>query len=553
MARLDRLVTAKGVAQMGATIGRQFAYDLLQAVSQVDASTLQRELGRLVEAEIVYQRGLPPQATYVFKHALIQDAAYQSLLRSTRQQYHQRIAQMLVERFPETAETQPELLAQHYTEAALWGQALPYWQRAGERAIQRSANLEAISHLTKGLEVLKILSDSPERTQQELTLQVSLGVVLAATKGWAAPEVERAYARARELCQQVGETPQLFTVLWGLSQVHIVRADLTKHREVGAQFLSLAEQRSEAILLAVAHWLTGVNLFHVGEFATGLAHLEQAYARYDPQHHPTYVTQFGVDVGVFALSYISHALWGLGYPDQAVQRSREALALAQEVHHPFSIALAQDYAAMLQQFRREQHTANTHAEIALTVCTEQGFAYYLAWATIIQGWVVAETGQREEGIPQMHQGLTTLQATGGGLRIPYYLALLAEAYGNHGEPGEGLHVLAGAFDHVQHTGECWWEAELHRRKGELLLQGAGRRRQAAETPEACFHRALDVARCQQAKSWELRAATSLACLWQRQGKRTEAYELLAPIYGWFTEGFDTADLQEAKALLEALA
>jgi predicted ATPase len=345
----------------------------------------------------------------------------------------------------------------------------------------------------------------------------------------------------------------VFAVLWGLSQVYVVRADLTKHREVGAQFLSLAEQRADAILLAVAHWLIGANLWHVGEFATGLAHLEQAYARYDPQHHHTYVTQFGVDVGVFALSYISHALWGLGYPDQAVQRSREALALAQEVHHPFSIALAQDYAAMLQQFRREHHTANTHAAMALTVCTEQGFAYYLAWATIIQGWVVAETGRREEGIAQMHQGLTTLQATGGGLRLPYYLALLAEAYGNHGEPGESLHVLADAFDHVQHTGEGWWEAELQRRKGELLLQGAGSRRQAAETPEACFHRALEVARRQQAKALELRAVMSLSRLWQQQGKYDTARQMLAEVYGWFSEGFDTVELQEAKALLEQLA
>jgi predicted ATPase len=307
----------------------------------------------------------------------------------------------------------------------------------------------------------------------------------------------------------------------------------------------------------VAHWLTGVNLFHVGEFATGLAHPEQAYARYDPQHHHTYVTQFGVDVGVFALSYISHALWGLGYPDQAVQRSREALALAQEVHHPFSIALAQDYAAMLQQFRREQHTANTHAEIALTVCTEQSFAYYLAWATIIQGWVVAETGRREEGIAQIHLGLTTLQATGGGLRIPYYLALLAEAYGNHGEPGEGLHVLTDAFDHVQHTGERWWEAELYRLKGELLLQSGGQSLESGvSNPQAAaetyFHQALDTARRQQAKSLELRASVSLGRLWQRQGKRAKAHQMLAEIYDWFTEGFDTADLQEARALLQEL-
>lgn len=553
MARLDQMGAAKGTAQLAATIGREFGFTLLQAVASAEEETLRQDLRRLVDAELLYQRGVGAQATYVFKHALIQEAAYTSLLRRTRQHYHQWIAQALERQFAEVATVQPELLAHHYTEAGLVQEALPYWQRAGQHAAERSAHVEAIAHLNQGLRVLTTLPETRERDQQEITLRIDLGKSLSATKGWASPEAEVAYTRAWELCQQTRDTSWVFAVLWGLSQVYMVRADLTKHREVGAQFLSLAEQRADAILLAVAHWLTGVNLFHVGEFATGLAHLEQAYARYDPQHHHTYVTQFSVDVGVFALSYISHALWGLGYPDQAVQRSREALALAQEVHHPFSIALAQDYAAMLQQFRREQHTANTHAEMALTVCTEQGFAYYLAWATIIQGWVVAETGRREEGRAQMHQGLTTLQATGGGLRIPYYLALLAEAYGNHGEPGEGLHVLADAFDHVQHTGECWWEAEFHRRKGELLLQGAGRRRQAAETPEACFHRALEVARRQQAKALELRAAMSLSRLWQQQGKHDAARQMLAEVYGWFSEGFDTVDLQEAKALLEQLA
>jgi len=553
MARLDQMGAAKGTAQLAATIGREFGVTLLQAVASSEEETLRQDLRRLVDAELLYQRGVGAQATYVFKHALIQGAAYASLLRRTRQHYHQWIAQALETQFTEVAMVQPELLAHHYTEAGLVQEALPYWQRAGQHAAERSAHVEAIAHLNQGLRVLTTLPETRERDQQELTLRIDLGKSLIATKGWASPEAEVTYTRAWDLCQQTRDTSWVFAVLWGLSQVYIVRADSTKHREVGAQFLSLAEQRADAILLAVAHWLTGVNLFHVGEFATGLAHLEQAYARYDPQHHHTYVAQFGVDVGVFALSYISHALWGLGYPDQAVQRSREALALAQEVHHPFSIALAQDYAAMLQQFRREQHTANTHAEIAVNVCTEQGFTYYLAWATIIQGWVVAETGRREEGIAQMHQGLTTLQVTGGGLRISYYLALLAEACGNHGEPGEGLLMLADAIDHVQHTGECWWKAEIHRRKGELLLQGTGRRRQAAETPEACFQRALEVARRQQAKALELRAAMSLSRLWQQQGKHDAARQMLAEVYEWFSEGFDTVELQEAKALLEQLA
>jgi len=248
-------------------------------------------------------------------------------------------------------------------------------------------------------------------------------------------------------------------------------------------------------------------------------------------------------------TYISHALWGLGYPDQAVQRSREALALAQEVEHPFSIALAQDYAAMLQQFRREPSTASQHAEIALTVSTEQGFAYYLAWATIIQGWALAETGRREAGIAQMHQGLTTLQATGGGLRMPYYLALLAGAEGEVGQAEAGLHLLVEASSHLDKTQDRWVEAALYRLRGDLLLAVSPDNHLAAE---ACFHQALDIARHQQAKSLELRAAVSLARLWQSQGKCQEAYDLLSPVYEWFAEGFDTADLQEAKTLLQEL-
>ena len=548
MARLDRLGTAKGMAQWGATLGRQFSYALLQAISQRDEEALQRDLKLLVDAELLYQRGVPPHATYLFKHALIQEAAYASLLRSTRQYYHQRIAQVLTAQFPDTVATQPELAAYHYTEAGLHEEAIAYWQRAGRVAQERSADEEAIAHLNQGLQGLMTLPETHKRDQQELTLCLDLGRSLTATKGWAAPETEVAYVRAGEISQQLGDTSRLVSVLWGLSHMYIVRADLTKSREVAVRFLSLADQRPDAILIMAAHWLTGQNLVHVGEHVTGLQHFEQAHARYDPQQHPTHVTLFGVDVGVFTLSYMSHVLWGLGYPEQAVQRSREALTLAQEMHHPFSIALAHAYAAMLHQFRQEPHAANAHAEMALTLCTEYGFAYYLAWAMIMQGWALAKQGQ-QEGIAQMHQGLATLQATGGGLRLPYYLTLLAEAYGHRGEAEKGLSLLAEAFASLQRTEERRWEAELHWLKGNLLLAHST----ADPTPaEACLHQALEVARRQHAKSLELRAATSLARLWQSQGKGKEAYDLLAPIYNWFTEGFDTADLQDAKTLLTEL-
>ena len=548
LARLDRLGTAKGMAQWGATLGRQFSYALLQASSQRAEDALQRDLKSLVDAELLYQRGVPPHATYQFKHALIQEAAYASLLRSTRRYYHQRIAQVLTTQFPDTVETQPELVAYHYTEAGLHAQAIAYWQQAGQGAQERSAHEEAMAHFNKGLEALMALPESRERDQQELTLCIDLGKSLTTTKGWAGPEAEAAYVRAWELCQRTGNTSQLVSVLWGYSQVSIVRADFIKHREVGARSFSLANQRSDATLLMVSHWLTGTNLFHSGDYVTSWRHLEQAHTLYDPQQRPTHVT-LGVDLRVFTLSYMSHTLWGLGYPEQAVQRSGEALALARDVHHPFSLALTQAYAAMLHQFRQEPHTASKHADMALALCTEHRIAYYLAWATIIQGWALAEQHRREEGLTQMQQGLTAFQATGGRLRLPYYLALLAEAYGHSGQVEKGLHLLDKACADMQQTGEHFWEAEQHRLQAELLLAHST----ADQTTAAAYlHQALEVARRQQAKSLELRAATSLARLWQSQGKRSEAYDLLAPVYGWFTEGFDTADLQEAKALLDEL-
>jgi predicted ATPase len=550
MARLDRLAAVKAIAQLGATLGREFAYELLQAVAPWDEHTLQQGLDQLVAAEFLYQRGLPPQATYLFKHALIQDAAYQALLKSTRQQYHQRIAQVLVERFPDRVETQPELVAQHYTEAGVAEPAIRYWQQAGHAAQARWAHDEAIAHLTAGLAMVMTLPETRERDRQELTLRINLGKSLAATKGWAAPEAEANYVRAWEICQQAGDTTQLLSLLWGLAHVRIVRADLPKHREVGAWTRALAEQQPDTLLLLMAPWLTAQNLIHAGEFTTGLEALEHAYTLYDPQHHRTYVTLFGVDIGIFTLCYLSHALWSLGYPERAVQRSHQALALAQEMPHPFSTAVAQAYAAMLQQFRREPHTAHAHAEAARALCTEHDFAYYRAWAMIIHGWCLRRREQPAAGLAQMQEGLTALRATGGALRLSYYLALLAEAHGEDHQSEGGLRLLTEAFAHQATTQERWSEAELYRLKGGVLLQ---------QTPpdepqaEAYFQQAVAVASRQQAKSLELRGAMGLTRLWQRQGKRIEAYELLAPIYGWFTEGFDTADLQEAKALLEELS
>ena len=550
MARLDRLVTAKAVAQYAAVIGRQFSYELLQAVSQVDEVILQHELGRLVEAEIVYHRGVPPQATYTFKHALIQDAAYQSLLRSTRQQYHQRIGQVLEEHFPETAEAQPELLAQHYTEAGLTEQAVHYWLRAGQQASKRSANLEAISHLTKGLEVLKTLPETPERIQQELKFHIALGAPLMATKGYAAAEVEQCYARAWELSQQVGESPELFPVLWGLWVFYETRAEYKTGRELGEQCLALARSIQDPALLLEAHSALGITLLWLGELALAQEHVEQGITLYNPQQHRFLATLYGFDPGVFCLSLAADVLWLLGYPNQALQRSHEALALTQELSHPLSLALALNFAAILHQFRQEGQAAQKRAEAAITLSIEQGFPYWLAEGTIRRGWALSAQKQVEEGITQIRQGLASYQATGAEVLRSYYLALLTEACEKGGQSEEGLSVLAEALALVHKTGERFYEAELYRLKGELLLVRPTH--QTAEV-EACFQQALAIARRQEAKSLELRAAMSLVRLWQSQGKRAKAYELLAPVYGWFTEGFDTADLQEAKALLEALA
>jgi class 3 adenylate cyclase/predicted ATPase len=551
MARLDQLATAKVVAQLGATLGRQFAYDLLQAVSPLDEATLQRGLRQLVDAELLYQRGVPPQATYVFKHALIQEAAYQSLLRSARQQYHHRIAQALAERFPETAETQPEMLAHHYTEAGLLAPAIPYWQQAGQRATARSAHVEAISHLTQGLELLERLPETPESLQQELTLQIALGTSLIATRGYAAPEVAQTYARARQLCHHPEDPRQLFTVLRGLLSYYFLRAELQTAHSLAEQLLALAQQAQDPVMLVAAHRAVGTTLLYLGASASAAhGHLTQGMALYAPQQHRALVFLSGEDAGVACHSVAAWTLWDLGYPEQGLTRSQEAVTMAQQSAHPLSLCFALACAAFFQQRCREGRAVQEHAEAALMLATEQGFPHWRALASILCNWALGQQGQAREALEQMSQGLTAYRATGAELLRPYFLGLLAEAYGTRGQAAAGLTVLAEALTLTDKTEERWYEPELHRCKGVLLLSLSPEYHGEAET---CFQQALAVARQQQARSWELRAAMSLSRLWQQQGKRVEARALLAPIYSWFTEGFDTADLREAKALLEELA
>jgi predicted ATPase len=549
MARLDQLNSAKEMAQLGAVLGREFSYEMIQMVSSQDEETVQVGLAQLVGAELLYRRGRPPRAKYLFKHALIQDAAYASLLRSTRQQVHQQVAQLLERQFPDLVQTEPEVIAHHYTEAGNLELAVKYWHQAGERARRGSAHLEAMAHLSKALELLVALPETDARIQQELVIRLALGPSLIAVRGYASHDVEQVYSRARMLCQQIGETTQLFPMLWGLWGYYVVGGNHQGAREVGEELLRLAQGTQDPIYLTEAHLTLGGALFCLAEFVPASELLEQGASLYDPQQHHAHTALFAADMGVFCPAWASHPLWHLGYADRGLARSRQALDLAAELAHPFTLAVALDYAAIVHQFRREADIAYERAEAAIAICTEQKFAYYFGWAMVIKGWALAAQGRGDEGIATIHQGLDTLRATGAKRSLPYYLALLADAYGQNDQTAEGLRVLAEALAEAQNIGEPWWEAELHRLKGALLLATS---MQNVTEAEVCFRQALHIARRQQSKALELRTATSLSRLWQQQEKQEEAHQLLAEVYGWFTEGFDTVDLKEAKTLLEAL-
>jgi class 3 adenylate cyclase/predicted ATPase len=551
MARLDRLATVKAVAQLGAVLGRTFSYALLQAMTRLDEASLQHALALLVEAELLYQRGVPPQATYLFKHALIQDAAYQSLLKSTRQQYHQRIADVLEAQFSETAATQPELLAHHYTEAGLNAQAVGYWHHAGQRASARSAHLEAINHLRHGLSVLQMLPETPERTQREVDMLITLGASLLAVKGYAACEVGETYTYAQQRCHHLDDPQRLFPVVRGLWQYANVRAEYQTAYALGEQLWTLAQgMRQDSAMRVAAHRALGATLFWMGAVAAAQTHFAQGIALYDPEQHRALAFLYGEDTGAICHSFSAFALWYLGYPDQALARSQEAVTLAQQSVHPFSLSHVLSWRAQFHQYRREARCTQEYAEPAISLATDQGFPQWMTVSAMLRGWALVHQGQAQEGMAQITQGVLTYWTTASVQARPYFLALLAEAHHIQGEAAAGLTVLAEALALVDTIGERCFEPELYRLKGELLLQQHVDNQADAET---CFQQALVVAQHQQAKSFELRATSSLARLWQQQGKRQEAHDLLVPVYDWFTEGFDTPDLQDAQALLDALA
>ena len=551
LARLDRLAPVKEVAQIGAAIGREFSYELLAAVAPLGDNELRNALGQLAEAELIFRQGTPPQATYSFKHALVRDVAYETLLKSRRQQLHGRIAEVLRERFPEVVEGRPEVLARHCAEAGLAQEAIRYLTKAGHQALERSANAEATGHLAQGLSLLESLHAGPERDAVELDLLVALGPPLVATKGFTNPEVEKIYLRARALCEGRGDTRQLVPVLVGLANIHLLRAELGQAREQGEECLTLAQHQDDPGIRMAAHRMLGSTLHFLGEFPQARAHLEQANAlreRYQRRFDASLYLISGSRV--YCRSIFARVLWALGYPEQALSASDEALRLAEETSHSHTLAQALSLSAAFHLDRRDVPRTERLAREAVALATEHDFPYWRATGRLWCGWALVQQRNIEHGVAQIRQSLAQFRARGDIQTIPHALTVLADVYGQVGEPQKGLEALAEALGVLERTNERRREAEIHRLRGELLLSLPG---QHADEAEGCFERALAVARQQSARMWELRAATSLARLWGEQGERQKARELLAPVYGWFTEGFDTPDLKDAKVLLDELA
>jgi class 3 adenylate cyclase/predicted ATPase len=552
MARLDRLGEAREVAQVAAVIGHEFSWGMLSAIAGIEDEKLAAALKKLAEAGLLLEQGLPPEANYRFRHALIQDTAYQSLLRSQRQSFHLRITEVMEERFRETIEAQPQLLAFHLTEAGLGQQAIPHWRKAGQRAAERSANAEAISHLATGLELLNSQPETPDRIQQELALQLALGTPLIAIKGFGSLEVGKVYARARELCQHAGEAPQLFPVLWGLWVFYTARAEHAVARELAEQCLRLAEAAGDPDLLVEAHHARGVTMTALAELAPGLEDLDYVIVHHEPSQHPAFL--YGQDPKVVCLSQAAWTLWVYGHPDQAVNRNDEAIALAQQLSHPYSLAAALSFGAIVHQLRRDVPQTEQLAQSAIKLSTEQEFPYWIFWGQVLSAWAASQREHSGTEIGHMRVAIAAFRATGAEVMVPYFLGLLAEAHGNAGQIQDGMNVLAEAQAVVDRGRESWWESELYRLKGELLLMQSTDKgvSEHYKVVEECFYQALNLASRRRARSLKLRAAMSLSRLWREHDKKADVNRMLADIYSSFTEGFDTLDLREARSMLDAV-
>ena len=548
MARLDRLGPRKEVAQTAAVIGRRFSHKMLAALLPDLKEPLEQALQQLIAAELVIRHGEPPEAMYTFKHALVRDAAYQTLLRTNRQALHARLARIIEEQSPETVEAEPELLAHHYVGARLAEPAIRYCQKAGEQALQRSANAEAVGHFRKALEQIATLPESPQRDQRELDLQLRVGAALTVVKGFASPEVESAYARARVLCEQQSDSVRLFSVVRGLWQFDLVRANWVEARDLAVRMLALARNESNTAYRLEAHRALGMTSFWLGEFITARAHLEQGRQLYDRRQHHTHALLFGNDPGVACLVHEAYVAWVLGQPDRALTLSTDSIELARQLENPFSLTQALTYRAFLHLHRDEAVEAGKLAAQTIELASEHGFPFWLAESKIVEGWAKAKLGETARGLEQVRKGLDDFLSTGAGMDKPRWLAVLAETYGLNRQPEMGLETLSEALSLLDSTGERLCEARIHHLQAMLLEQSGGPG--SAGAVETALETSLAVARRQQARSWELSAATHLARLWHGRGRHAEADALLRPLHDGFSEGHETPDLIAAKAVLD---
>jgi predicted ATPase len=545
VARLDRLDKAKGLAQLAAVIGRDFSYKLILTVSQQDESEVRESLARLVDAELLYQRGLPPNAVYSFKHALIQDAAYQSLLKTKRAEYHRQCAAALVESFPEVVESHPELVAQHYEEGGMIEQAITYWQKAGARALDASADDEAVAHLRRALAQIAALPATENRAARETACLLSLGAALTSIRGYGSAEVEQTYERAISLCERSGDTERLFTALTGLTSFYQVRGPLVTARRISERLLALAKERDDKIWLAQAHRRLGWCLFCQGQLLPGREHLEHALRLYDRLRSHEHTRVQGAHPWVIGSVNSALLEWYAGFPDDAVIRSREGLTHARELGRPLTLAYALCMSAAVHQCRGEfEPTLKLSTEV-VALSHEHDFPYWIAWGSVLEGWALAAGGRLDEGVVRMHSGLAMYRDTGALLFEPSSLALLAEVYWHAGRLEEALDCTSRALESPELVHGHFCTADIHRVRGELKLA-----RDADEAAaESCFMEARKIAREQGARSLELRSAISLGGLRKRQGKHDECRTLVQEALEGFDQGFDTADMKQAMQLL----
>jgi class 3 adenylate cyclase/predicted ATPase len=551
MARLDRLSAVKEVAQIGAAIGREFTYRLLAAVAPISGIALQSALEQLTRAGLIFSHGQPPDSTYIFKHALLQDAAYASMLRGRRQQLHRRIAAALEGEFVELAEAQPQLMAHHLAQAGLTERAINYLQKAGQRANEASAHVEAIGHLKLALELLQSLPEGPEHKRKALELQVMLARAMIAGRGYAARETREVLLQAKALTDDSTAVPQKCSILYGIWASYYVAGEVAMQQRAAADFLAEAERHTETDSLCLSHRTLGTTYVQMGEFAAGRQHLQRARELYDPEHHSQSKYLYGQDIGATALSYLCWALWHLGYVDQAAAVATEATKRAEALSHPFTLAYTICHArGMMDIFRRCPEDTRSYANTVISICTEHDFPFWAAGGRILDGWALACQGKVDEGIGKLDEGLAAWRQTGARLWLPIFLALKAEAHAKAGRSDTTLNIIEEALAISDETGERWALAEVLRIKAGLL-QAAGRA--AAGEIEKLLVESLETGRHQQALSWQLRTACDLSRLWQEQGRSQEALKLLQSTYDQFTEGFGTADLIHAQALLETLS